>query len=144
VRTIPTKKELERIAKEQGIPEPEGEPDIPKKPPKIEDLDSETQWYISDLKKQLKSERSRANAHERYRKAEDAEHMVALEELNQAQKDRDDAKDRVKELEKPSSKNHTINIGAQTHYRKDRKDAVAHAKELLDADVWWITLGREE
>lgn len=174
MRTIPTKEELEKIAKDQGLKKPKGKPDIPKrpstkyaksrtappppegsipaptpapkKPPrKIGNLDKANE-QIADLKKQLKSERGRANAHERYRKAEDEEHMVALEQLNQAHKDRDDARDRVKELEKVPEKKtvSTIQIGGQTHWRNNRGDARAMVKKLIDEGVWFFSVGEAE
>ncbi len=105
---------------------------------------NEFEATVKDLKKKLKSEKSRAESYKRYRDKEKEECLETHDALRKAEKDRDDARDRMKELEKSTTKRHTIEIGAQTHYRKEQKDAVAHAKELLDADVWWITLGREE
>lgn len=139
-----TKEDLEKIAKEQGLEKPEGDPVIPKRPPKKRELPVDPEAEIKRLMKELKSAKSSAQSYKRYRDREKVEHEETMRELLDAQKDRDDAKDRVKELEKPSTTMHTIQIGAQTHYRTDKKDAIAHAKELLDADVWWITLGREE
>ncbi len=101
---------------------------------------------IADLKKQLKSQRGRANAHERYRATEKEEHLQTLRELNQAQKDRDDAKDRVKELEKvPETKTVSfIKIEGQEHYRNKREHARNLVKKLVDDGVWYFSVGERE